>query len=534
MDAWGYNSSLQVSGISSANGFGLGYTYFADQNVETQTIYRPGKTWSQAYTYDNVNRLKTAAETGQANDWSQTYDYTATRNRYVSASLNFTPGTFTATSSSQFDGGNHLVMSGVSHDNAGNQTQMGSGLTMAYDADGRMQSSTLNGLTTYYVYDADGHRVMKTAGSASTTYVYDAFGQLAMEVGGTGAPPCATCFLTVDALGSTREVTDAATGGTVSNYDYLPFGEELTGVAGRTGAGWGVNDAITLKLTGKERDTDTAGSGNAAGLDYFGARYYSGGQGRFTSPDEPFIDQDPSNPQSWNLYSYGRNNPLRYNDPSGRCSKASGGYTDEGEDLFPGPCANGTIGEDKPQTVNALDISQRGGDLFVNGQIVAEGGLEHDYAADLGFLGLIRGAFGGLLGGAVAESAGPALFDLAPIARGNAVERALGANLPRTFPTFDKFINGVASSIKSIDLRAVTYQNPANLERVLTNYVDKVANFTSGAVGRTAIEGSQISGRVLEVAVPQGGASAAQQAVLSRVTAAAAQRGVQVVVIPIR
>jgi RHS repeat-associated protein len=55
--------------------------------------------------------------------------------------------------------------------------------------------------------------------------------------------------------------------------------------------------------TGKERDTET-------GLDYFGARYFSGAQGRFTSPDEPFADQYESDPQSWNLYTYGRNNPL--------------------------------------------------------------------------------------------------------------------------------------------------------------------------------------------------------------------------------
>ena len=60
------------------------------------------------------------------------------------------------------------------------------------------------------------------------------------------------------------------------------------------------------------------------------------------------------------------------------------------------------------------------------------------------------------------------------------------------------------------------------------------SDFTSGAVGRTAIEGSQISGRALEVAVPQGATSAAQQAVLSRITAAAAQRGVQVIVVPTR
>ena len=62
---------------------------------------------------------------------------------------------------------------------------------------------------------------------------------------------------------------------------------------------------------GKERDIDT-------GLDYFGARYMSAAQGRFTSPDAPFADQDPYEPQSWNLYSYVRNNPLKFVDETGR------------------------------------------------------------------------------------------------------------------------------------------------------------------------------------------------------------------------
>jgi len=62
-----------------------------------------------------------------------------------------------------------------------------------------------------------------------------------------------------------------------------------------------------VKFTSKERDAET-------GLDYFGARYYSSPQGRCTTPDWPFADQFPHDPQSWNLYAYGRNNPLRYID----------------------------------------------------------------------------------------------------------------------------------------------------------------------------------------------------------------------------
>lgn len=64
-------------------------------------------------------------------------------------------------------------------------------------------------------------------------------------------------------------------------------------------------------FTGKERDTE---SGN----DYFGARYYSSAMGRWMSPDKPFADQHVANPQSWNLYSYTLNNPLRFVDQDGQ------------------------------------------------------------------------------------------------------------------------------------------------------------------------------------------------------------------------
>lgn len=39
--------------------------------------------------------------------------------------------------------------------------------------------------------------------------------------------------------------------------------------------------------------------------------------GRWTGADAPFANQHVSDPQSWNLYSYVRNGPLRYVDPDG-------------------------------------------------------------------------------------------------------------------------------------------------------------------------------------------------------------------------
>jgi hypothetical protein len=48
------------------------------------------------------------------------------------------------------------------------------------------------------------------------------------------------------------------------------------------------------------------------------ARYYSSGQGRFTSADIPFAGQLKTFPQSWNLYCYTQNNPINFTDPTGR------------------------------------------------------------------------------------------------------------------------------------------------------------------------------------------------------------------------
>jgi RHS repeat-associated protein len=67
--------------------------------------------------------------------------------------------------------------------------------------------------------------------------------------------------------------------------------------------------------TGKERDAET-------GLDYFGARYYSGAQGRWTSPDwsakpQPVPYAKLDDPQTLNLYSYVGNNPLARADLDG-------------------------------------------------------------------------------------------------------------------------------------------------------------------------------------------------------------------------
>jgi RHS repeat-associated protein len=79
---------------------------------------------------------------------------------------------------------------------------------------------------------------------------------------------------------------------------------------------------LTFEFTGKERDAET-------GLDYFGARYFAGAQGRFTSPDWSAMPQAVpyailGDPQTLNLYAYVRNNPLSEADADGHCEPFCG------------------------------------------------------------------------------------------------------------------------------------------------------------------------------------------------------------------
>jgi RHS repeat-associated protein len=144
--------------------------------------------------------------------------------------------------------------------------------------------------------------------------VPDSWGRVVeIQAFGTSAGGEKVQWLVPDHLGTPRIIV-GQTGilANVKRHDYLPFGEELFAPAGgRTAAqGYTTGDATRQQFTLKERDIET-------GLDYFGARYYSSTQGRFSSPDLLFADQHESDPQSWNIYTYVANNPTAYTDPFG-------------------------------------------------------------------------------------------------------------------------------------------------------------------------------------------------------------------------
>jgi RHS repeat-associated protein len=113
-------------------------------------------------------------------------------------------------------------------------------------------------------------------------------------------PAVGTYFYHRNHVNSSSVITDAF-GSEATRYVYLPFGE----ISQPNSAG---NATVTRRFTGQELDEET-------GLYYFGARYYDAALGRFISAD-PFVP-DATDAQLFNRYSYVRNNPIVYVDPTG-------------------------------------------------------------------------------------------------------------------------------------------------------------------------------------------------------------------------
>jgi RHS repeat-associated protein len=314
---WGFGAVVEIFKVwqpgpsAPDNGNLVAYDeYIGGSNSYTE--FSQPSTAGTTISYDGVNRLTGSSDTG---GWSRSFGYDQWSNMYVttpSASAVPPLNVNTPVSSSQYNANNQRIDSGQGYDHVGNVNAMNNFSNLTYDAENHLLTAN-SPMPFSYGYDGDGRRVTKSGAGNITTYVYDAAGQLAAEYNTSTqpTPPCTTCYLSYDHLGSVRLVTNGS-GVVVSRHDFLPFGDEILNAAGRTQAfGFGGTDDITQKFTGKERDAES-------GLDYFGARYYGSALGRFTSPDEPFADQHPEDPQSWNLYGYVRNNPLKNTDPDGR------------------------------------------------------------------------------------------------------------------------------------------------------------------------------------------------------------------------
>jgi RHS repeat-associated protein len=321
-----FNSRLQPTQIglgasaASQNSLKLNFDYGTTDNngnVKSQQITVPtigainGFTAIQTYTYDSLNRIKDAKEMiGTSQQWKQTFQYDRYGNRRFDTANN---NTTTLQANCQVAVCNPTIdpatnkLIGYQFDSSGNTKVDANNQTFVYDAENKqVQVSNANGIVGQYFYDGDGKRVKKIIPNGETTiFVYDASGKMVAEYSTivAQATDAKVSYLTNDHLGSPRITTDA-NGQVISRRDFLPFGEEIAR------ANYGT-DTVRQKFTGYEKDVETD-------LDFAQSRYFNSGVGRFSSPDSFTNDTRVSDPQSWNLYSYVRNNPLNMIDPFGK------------------------------------------------------------------------------------------------------------------------------------------------------------------------------------------------------------------------
>jgi hypothetical protein len=109
-------------------------------------------------------------------------------------------------------------------------------------------------------------------------------------------------------------------------------------------------------------------------------------------------------------------------------------------------------------------------------------------------------------------------------------------SLPALFRTIDNFTDGVATSIKSIDLNAATYQDAARLTYRLNHYVDDLGDYEGGEMLETNVKLLNITDRVLNLVVPTGSMTATQRAAIetARVRAVITNRyPVKIIITPL-
>jgi RHS repeat-associated protein len=182
-----------------------------------------------------------------------------------------------------------------------------------WTADNRVFSVNNSSGTTSMDYDYTGARVKKYGPLGQVLYPFAGYEigpdltktkyfRVGNEIVGSKQTPVVNpekkFFYHADHLGGTNIITDI-TGLRVQLTEYDPWGKVSR------------NDGTVdpeKRFTGQILDPES-------GLYYYGARYYDPELGRFISPDP--IVPSPGDPQSLNRYSYVRNNPVKYIDPTG-------------------------------------------------------------------------------------------------------------------------------------------------------------------------------------------------------------------------
>lgn len=408
-------------------------------------------------------------------------------------------------------------IAGHTYDSRGNVLSAGSE-AYTWDALNRMTSQTSLGQSYRYAYDGAGERLVRSASSGSRTFTFrNPEGQVTTEllagglrvrenvflgsllVGslgscGVGATEPGWTYYSSDHLGSPRLFSRFRNAKTEERR-YTPYGREAVGPVS--------DQSQRVRFAAMERDPESENRY------YDHARSHDARFGRFLSMDP--APGNPADPASWNRYTYARNNPLKYVDPDGR---------EEMDAVL--------------MSTQRMQLREMGGEAAVqrfDRTNLAMGGAALAGLAGGALLAPAEAALGGsTLPGLTSE-----VFNWGLSARGFAIEGAAasaagGGALIRNFPTIDRFMNGLATSVKSLDLLSKTYQQGGRVLSTLTGYIDKLASFDGARRGGQVVGGvgSEIQRKMLEVAIQKGVATPQQIEQIKKAVEYAKTQGVGV------
>jgi large repetitive protein len=367
-----YNGLGQLAKVTAAEGETI-YSYNAIGNLQTKTL---ANGIVETYGYDGLNRVKSIEQKNVSGTviGKYSYSYDLVGNKTKVEELD---GRSIAYS---YDDLYRLTKEVITDSVHGNRTMeyvydaVGNRLlkkdsaigdtTYAYNANDRLLSENLNGITTAYTYDNNGNTKTKTAGSESTTYVWDTqnrlmgatidknglvqhlgyeynveglktkaivdgvetrylldenrqYAQVLEEYSNTGVQSRyvhggeldlisqtrggITSFYLDDGHSGVRKLTNS-TGLVTDQYSYDAYGNIIYAIG---------STQNVYQYRGEQSDPNL-------GMQYLRARSYNSRTGRFSNVD-PFEGYQEL-PSSRHRYMYAENNPITYLDPSGETS----------------------------------------------------------------------------------------------------------------------------------------------------------------------------------------------------------------------
>ncbi|WP_162605275.1 RHS repeat-associated core domain-containing protein [Jiangella ureilytica] len=520
----------------------------------------------QEYTYDltgnRTSRTRTRlSSTGTPTETTTTYAYPAAGSPQPHTLTSTTTGS-TTTSYTYDDTGNTLT--------AGNKT-------FTWDLEGRVKTANTSAGPSSFIYTADGDRLVRRDPDKVTIYLpghelelnlntnavtarrYYAFAGETLSVRSPGSDGLQDLFGDHNGTADTAIDADA---GAVRNRERDPFGN----YRGSTG---GVTSFPT------DRGFHTGIEDDATGMIQMGARAYDPTIGRFLSVD-PIIDH--TNPQQMNGYAYASNNPITGSDPTGLYVQMDGGgisghqdppdqgrppsYFESGGGAQASDVSTGNSGggyESRPEPSPSpgpapLPGLKCLGDCWAtekqvlsmvipfwdlpacisNGDPISSecGSTALDAAPPKRIIEAI-GLIVYLRKLKNLDEGSSSVWDQKPLLRGRQLEQQLGQNLPQNFPKIDIFERGRATSIKTINLAAPSYQQSSRLTSRLNTYIRDVERFTGANHGGIRVSADMITSRRLRIGVPPNWTQAQADAI-SRSFEYGQRRGVDVEIVIIQ